>query len=162
MTGILQTGDGGHSVTDKNVTLSYDYDQRMVGMNMYQSDSTSDLVASAGYTYDDDSNVTDLTYTTGTDDSGTTLAAYHWDYTANGLASDEYSYADSGDLDIPLVSDYTTWAQTSYGYDDDNELTSTSYTNFASAPSTNLSESYDRVLSASVYESFFGLWYRRL
>ena len=60
-----------------------------------KASTTGDLVYSAAYSYDSDSRVTDLKYTTETDDDGTLLAGYHWDYSDNSLVNDEYSYADS-------------------------------------------------------------------
>jgi RHS repeat-associated protein len=38
---------------------------------------------------------------------------------------------------------HTTWAETTYSYDHDSELTGTAYSDFASAPSTNITASYD-------------------
>ncbi len=142
MTGITQTGQtDGNGVTAKNFVLSYDSDRRLTGVNAYQSDSTSDQVYSAAYSYDADSDLTDLTYTTGPDEEGTVLAAYHRDYGNSGLVNDEYSYRDTSSG--ANIEDHTTWAQTSYGYDDDGQLTSTTYTNFADTPASNTSQSYD-------------------
>jgi hypothetical protein len=53
-----------------------------------------------------------------------------------------YSYKDT--TGTPDSGNYSTWAKTSYGYDDDAELTSTTYSsNFADAPASNVSQSYD-------------------
>ena len=85
-----------NGVTAKNVTFSYDADERLQNVNYFQGADTSTLIA-ATYAYDDDSNLTDLAYTTST----STLAAYHWSYDTAGRVSHEYSLndtADSGDL----------------------------------------------------------------
>jgi hypothetical protein len=142
MTNITQTalgGSGANSVTPKNVALGYDADQRLSSVAASQGTDYSDPVYSAAYTYDADSDLTGLKYTAGTGSS--VLAAYHWDYAANGLVSDEYSYNDTASG--ASASTYTTWAKTSYGYDRDSELTSTSYSNFANAPASNTAEVFD-------------------
>ena len=144
MTSVSQTSNGGNGVADKTVVFDYDADQRVTSVDSYAADSVVDSdsgneVVSGAYTFDNDSRLTDLTYS---DASSTLLAGYHWDYSDNSLVNDEYSYADSSGS--PSAGDHTTWAETSYGYDDDGELTSTSYSeNFASAPSSNTSQTFD-------------------
>jgi hypothetical protein len=113
----------------KNVTFSYDADQRTSTVNMYQSSGTSSLVASAANTYDADSDLIDLKYM---DASSNTLAAYHWVYDTDSRVSDEYSLKDSAAA-TTYSDGYTTWAHTTFGYDHDGELTGASYANFARA-----------------------------
>jgi RHS repeat-associated protein len=145
MTGITQTGNGGNTVTAKNVVLSYDADQRLVGANMYQSDSTSDLVSSAAYTYDGDSRLTDLMYTTETGGGGTVLAGYHWGYNSDGNVTDFYSHNDSsaGTPNTTYVSGSSNWGHAQYSYDATQQLTGTTYSDFTDAPDTGTSETYD-------------------
>jgi hypothetical protein len=142
MTGISQasqTGGTDNSVTAKNVSLAYDADQRISTIDAYQGSDGGTQVYHAAYTLDAGSNLTDLTYTPGS--GGGTLAAYHWDYTQNGLVNDEYSLSDTSS---GASSSYTTWANASFGYDHDSELDSTSNsTNFAAAPTSNTAESFD-------------------
>jgi RHS repeat-associated protein len=109
-------------------------------LNMYQSSGTSDLVTSAAYGYDGDSDLTDLTYYANSGHTGAPLAAYHWDYNASGVVTDEYSRKDTSGT---IGSSYSSWAETSYTYDASAELTGATYsTNFASAPA-DYSADYD-------------------
>ena len=82
--------------------------------------------------------LTDLSYTA----QGSTLASYHWSYDADSQVTDAYSYSDTSDVS-DRTSSYSTWADTNYTYDNDGELTGTSYTNFASPPTSNTSQTYD-------------------
>ena len=144
-TGITQTGNGGNTVTDKNVTLNYDDNQELDGWEMYQSSGTSDLVASVNYACNGDWDLTDLDYYTNTDDTGTPLAGYHWDYNTAGAVSDEYSRNDSSAAtpDEYYESGTSDWAETSYTYDADAELTGAAYTYFAGPPTGAASQQYD-------------------
>ena len=127
MTGIEQianpnTGDGASSHNDvqaKNVAMSYDSDERLTGVDMYQSDGTSDLVSSAAYGYDADSDLTSLTYYANTAHTGTPLAGYHWDCNAAGVVSDEYSRNDSSDGSsaADTYGSGSDWGKTAYTYD---------------------------------------------
>ena len=155
MTGIEQTanqssdGLSHNGVTSKYVALGYDGDGLLSTVDMSQNltdtsnvDSGS-LVAHAQYTYDGDSDLTDLTYNTATDNTGTVLAGYHWDYNAAGAVSDEYSLNDTKPSSSPNPQDYTTWAETTYSYDPDAQLIGAAYSSsFANAPST-FGASYD-------------------
>ncbi len=135
MTSIVQTG--GDGTTPKCVTLSYDADNRLTGIDRHASDGNSNLVASSAYTYDHDSELTDLSYAKGT----TTLAAYHWEYNNDGLVTDAYSLSDTAGSADP--SNYLTWSDTHSNYDDDGQLVSTRYTAFYDHPTTNTGQSYD-------------------
>ena len=153
MTGITQTGqtapvDGSaNGVTDKNVAMSYDADQRLVGVDMYQSSGTSDLVSSAAYGYDADSDLTGLTYYSDTGHTGTPLAGYHWDYNSAGVVTDEYSRNDSSDGSSAADSYGTSsdWGKTAYTYDPTAQLTAATYTSFSTAQTApaNYSADYD-------------------
>ena len=57
MTSIEQTGSG---VTPKYVTLGYDGDNRLTEIDRYNSNGPSNLAARSNYTYDADSDLTDL------------------------------------------------------------------------------------------------------
>ena len=106
MTSVVQTANQSsdelshNDVAAKTVTFGYDADQRVTSQNFYNADGTTDptglnsstLVAGAAYSYDHDSNLTDLTYKDGAD---TLVAGYHYDYNIAGLVTDEYSFADS-------------------------------------------------------------------
>ena len=82
--------------------------------------------------------MTDLTYTNSQD---SLIAGYHWDYDADSRVSDMYSRNDT--TGTPGGS-YTGWAETSYSYDHDSQLTTTNYnSNFANPPTTSTSETYD-------------------
>ena len=96
----------------------------MSSVNMYQSNGTSDLVAAAGYTDNDDSQLTDLTYTTGAGGTGTVLAGYHWDYNASGVVTDMYSHNDSsaGTPNTSYVSGSSNWGKATYSYDPTAQL----------------------------------------
>jgi RHS repeat-associated protein len=140
LTNIAQAGENG--VTPKGVDLTYDADQRVSTIDAWQN-ATPTQVYHAAYGYDKASELTGLTYTyTPSPGSSTVLAGYHWDYTGNGLVQDEFSYNDTTSGANP--SDHTTWAETTFGYDHDSQLTSSSYsTNFANAPKTNLADTFD-------------------
>ena len=141
MTSVTQTGDG---ITSKSVTMSYDSDQRLTGLDMYQSSGTSSLVAAAGYSYNGDSELTDLTYNTLADGTGTVLAGYHWDYNASGAVSDVFSLNDTNPTDSPDPGNNATWASATYSYDPTAQLLGASYsTSFANAPTTDSGETYD-------------------
>ena len=145
MTGITQTGNGGNTVTDKNVVMTYDADERVSGIDMYQSSGTSSLVAAAGLGYNGDSELTDLTYNTLADGTGTVLAGYHWDYNASGAVSDMYSHNDSsaGTPNTSYVSGSSNWGKATYSYDPTAQLLGASYSNFTNAPTTDSGETYD-------------------
>ena len=68
MTSIVQTG--GDGTTPKCVTLSYDADNRLTGIDRHASDGNSNLVTSSAYTYDHDSELTDLSYREGVHNAG--------------------------------------------------------------------------------------------
>ena len=139
MTGITQTGQaGGNGVAPKNVTLAYNYNGLVTGIDAYASTGTADQVYASTYSYDDDSRLTDLTYTNAQD---SLIAGYHWDYDADSRVSDVYSRNDT--TGTP-GGNYTGWAETSYSYDHDSQLTTTNYnSNFANPPTTSTSETYD-------------------
>ena len=155
MTGIEQianpnTGDGASSHNDvqaKNVAMSYDSDERLTGVDMYQSDGTSDLVSSAAYGYDADSDLTSLTYYANTAHTGTPLAGYHWDCNAAGVVSDEYSRNDSSDGSsaADTYGSGSDWGKTAYTYDPTAQLTAATYTSFSTAQTApaNYSADYD-------------------
>ena len=141
MTSVQQTSQPGNNcngVTFKQVTLSYDDDNRVTGLKASDGKGAS---YSAAYGYDADSELTDLSYTT--TQGNTILAAYHWDYDADGRVSDEFSRNDtSGGAGTNSL--YSTWGETQYySYDNDSQLTVTKYSNFANPPTTNTSPSYD-------------------
>jgi RHS repeat-associated protein len=137
MTDINQSGGGGNTVTAKHVHLGYDFDGQPATIDAYQSSGGSNQVYHAAYGLDADGNLTDLTYKPAST-SSSVLAAYHWDYTANGLVNDEYSRNDGGS------GGYTGWAKTTYGYDADLQLNSTAYsTLFANPPTSNTSAGFD-------------------
>ncbi len=75
--------------------------------------NSSTLVAGTSYGYDDDSELTSLTYTDGEDDL---VAGYHLDYNNAGLVTTAYSYADTSNT-TDRTSTYTAWAKTQYNYD---------------------------------------------
>ena len=130
-------------MSTKSVSLSYDFDQRLSTISASQGGTS---VYYASYGYDHASEMTDLVYTP-TSTSTTVLAGYHWDYTGNGLVSDEYSHNDStagSGADSAFTGTGSNWGKTTYGYDHDSELTSTTYAaTFASPPTTNAGEAYD-------------------
>ena len=98
---------------------------------------SSTLVAAAAYTYDHDSELTDIRYTDG---AGNTVAGYHYVYNAPGIVGDEYSRSDTSGT---IGSSDTSWAETSNTYDADGQLTAAAYSsNFASAPA-DFSAAYD-------------------
>ena len=145
LSSIAQTGqsaptDGtANSVVEKGVSMSYDGDQRLIGLETSQSGTT---VAAATMTYDADSDLTNLTYTDGSDN---TLAAYHFDYNAAGAVTDEYSRKDSDSTSLQSTYEAgdSNWAKTSYSYDADAQLTGATYSsNYVSAP-TSFSAAYD-------------------
>jgi hypothetical protein len=150
MTGIRQianpTSDGAtpNDVQSKNVVLTYDGDQRLTGVDMYQSADTSDQVASAVDGYDRDSNLTDMTYFANSDHTGTPLAGYHWDYNTASVATDEYSRNDSSaTTPDDSYGSGSNWAQVTYTYDHTAQLTAAGYsTNFTDAPA-DYSADYD-------------------
>jgi RHS repeat-associated protein len=141
MNGVTQTGQtGGNGVTAKSVSLFYNLDQQVSTIDAYEGDGGTQ-VYHAAYGYDNASELKDLVYTPSSS-STTPLAAYHWDYTGNGLVQDEYSYKDRASG--ASATDHTTWAKATFGYDHDAELTSTSYSaNFNSPPATNTGNAYD-------------------
>jgi hypothetical protein len=103
--------------------------------------------ASAQYSYDSDSRLTDLTYGVVNNSTWQTFAGYHWSYDADSRVTDEYSRADASGT---TNGSYTTWAHTAYTYDQDSQLTGTAFTGFAHAPnstttsvSTSESQTYD-------------------
>jgi len=136
-----------NSVASKAVGIYYNADERPTEEFMYQAASgttdftSDDEVAHVNYSYDDDSELTGLTYK---DADNNLLAGYHWDYSAPGIASDEYSYADTSNT-TDRTSFYGTWAYTTYTYDRDAELTAASYSNFATSPTppSDFSTEYD-------------------
>ena len=92
MTGITQTGQtGGNGVAAKNVgglQLQRPRDEHRP-VRQLDDEQRGGL---GSYYYDNDSRLTDLSYTTAT---GSTLAAYHWDYDADSRVSDMYSRNDT-------------------------------------------------------------------
>ena len=132
MTDVTQSGrSGGNGVAAKNVVLGYDGDSRLASVNLYASTGTSNAVAAAGYTYDDASRLTALSYTA----QGSTLASYQWSYDTDSRVTQEKSSADA--------TTGNSWGLTNYSYDATSQLTGTSYTTFANAPTSNTSQSYD-------------------
>ena len=118
MTKIVQTAQTapeGYSptingVAPKTVTMDYNADGTAADVNRYATDdpdelNSSTLVAGASYGYDDDSELTSLTYTDG---AGNLVAGYHLDYNTAGLVTTAYSYADTSDT-TDRTSTYTTW-----------------------------------------------------
>ena len=128
-----------NAVARQNVVLSYDGDSRMTVTDRYNSVDTSVPVATSCESYDGDSRLTDLSYTTAGGSS--TLAAYHWNYDSDGEVTEAFSYLDaSGSAD---KSQYSTWADTHYICDHDGQLTLTTYSDFANAPTSNTGQTYD-------------------
>ena len=124
-TGVTQRGaTDGDAVAAKNVTFSYDLDNRLTGINRYASTSTANSVAQSVYTYDDDGNLTGLSDVTGSGSSATTLAGYSWTYDLAGLVQ---TFANSQDSSEKL----------SYQYDADDQLLG------ASGPSDGEAYTYD-------------------
>jgi len=147
VTQATQTGEKYNTVTTKTATFAYDSDSRLIGLGCSDGAGAS---YTAAFAYDHDSNLTDLTYSTTVDASTVPLAGYHWDYDADGRVTDEYSRNDtSGGAGTNSL--YGTWAETSYNYDHDGQLSNNSsgtiaavsYSNFANPPGTNVSETYD-------------------
>ena len=122
--------------------MTYDGNQRLTGVDMSQTGNT---VASSTMTYDADSELTNVAYYTNTSDTGTPLAAYHFDYNAAGAVTDEYSRKDSDSTSLQGTYEAgdSNWAKTSYSYDADAQLTGATYSsNYVSAP-TSFSAAYD-------------------
>jgi YD repeat-containing protein len=140
MTSVLQQGNGGNTVTNKYVTLSYDADQRVSSIDAYQSADTSTPVYYSTDGYNNDSQLTDLVFSTQPGGTRSILAGYHWNYNADGLVSREYSHNDAV---TGASGPYSGWARTTFDYDNDGELTNTFYYNFANQPATNRADTYD-------------------
>ena len=122
---------GGNGVAPKNVTLGYNYNGRVTGIDAYASTGTADQVYASTYSYDDDSRLTDLTYTNAQD---SLIAGYHWDYDADSRVSDMYSRNDT--TGTP-GGGYAGWGETSYSYDHDSQLTGDELQQpFANPPTT--------------------------
>ena len=118
----------------KYVALGYDADSRLTGVS-YFVPGTTNVIAASTYSYDHASRLTDLSYVDG---SNNCLASYEWTYDNDSRVTQEESSADA--------TIGSSWGVTNYGYDDDSQLTSTTYsTTFANAPTadTNSSPSYD-------------------
>ncbi len=149
MTDIVQTDQPTgtyNDVTDKHVAMSYDADERVNGIDMYQSSGTSSLVAAAGYKYNGDSELTDLTYNSLADGTGTVLAGYHWDYNAAGAVSDMYSRNDSNATtpNTTFTGTGSNWGKATYSYGPTAQLLGASYSSdFANPPSTDAGKTYD-------------------
>ena len=63
---------------------------------------------------------------------------------ATSQVTDAYSFSDTSEYPIDTSRPpYEGWADTNYTYDNDRELTATSYTNFAGPPTSNTSQNYD-------------------
>ena len=148
-----QDSTGANQVAFKWAQFSYDADSRLTGINRYvNADAldwnvattfTNGLVAYSSYTYDHDSRLTDLSYFTG---HGTAPipVAYHWTYDADGEVTDAYSQADTAAVPNPNAEyPFADWGHTHYIYDADGKLTATTYANFAHAPASNTSLTYD-------------------
>jgi RHS repeat-associated protein len=118
-----QGGSAGDAVAAKNVIFGYNDDSELTSINRYANTSTSDLVATSAYGYDNDGNLTSLTDAQGS----TTFAGYTWTYDAGGLVQ---TFANSQHTDEDLT----------YSYDHDNELTGATYT---SGGASEESYSYD-------------------
>ncbi len=137
MTGITQTSQDlsdANGVATKYVALGYDADSRLTGVSYFVA-GTTNVIAASTYTYDHASRLTDLSYVDG---SNNCLASYEWTYDNDSRVTQEESSADA--------TIGSSWGVTNYGYDDDSQLTSTTYsTTFANAPTadTNSSPSYD-------------------
>ena len=133
MTSVSQTSQSsGNGVTSKTATFAYDGDSRLASDDSYLApNSTSgNQVACGTYTYDADSELTDLTYVDG---SGSPLAGYHWDYDADSRVSDSYSRNNSSSLTPSTGYSGGNWGKTVYTYDCDSELKGTTYSSFANA-----------------------------
>ena len=120
MTSVTQSGQwNGNGVTAKEAAFGYDADSRLTSVTLYQGSNQSNEVACGTYTYNHDSQLTDLNYV---DASQSALAGYHWDYDAAGDVSDCYSRNDTAGTP---GSSYTAWACATYNYDPDGQLAST-------------------------------------
>jgi RHS repeat-associated protein len=137
-----QTSGTDNGVTAKTATFSYDADERSSTIAMYQFSGTGNQVANAANTYDADSRLTDLRYVFRSSGGPTYLAAYHWTYDADSRVTNEYSLDDTAGTKS-YSAGYATWAHTTYGYDHNSQLTSTSYSTFAIAPTSNTSAAFD-------------------
>ena len=127
-----------NTVAAKNAVLSYDGESRLAGVSLYASVDTSVPVASSACTYNDDSRLTDLSYTA----QSSTLAAYHWSYDSDSEVTNAYSFKDTSGS--PSPSSYSNWADTQSNYDHDGQLTGTSYSgNFVNPPTSSTSQAYD-------------------
>ncbi len=118
----------------KNVTLTYDADNRLTNVARYASPGTNEEVAASTYTYDADSRLTALSYSLPAGSTGT-APAYQWTYDADSRLLQELSAADA-------TAGYAA-GETDYVYYATSQLASTSYTNFANKPESNTSENYD-------------------
>jgi RHS repeat-associated protein len=132
MIGITQSGqEGGNSVTGKSVAMSYDAAGLMLGDNFYVTSSgTTYVAANAADVYNGDSQLTGLSYSA----QGSTLASYQWAYNLGGEVTQELSSADASSGSI--------WGATEHSYDNNRQLTGTTYINFANTPG-NSSQTFD-------------------
>ena len=104
MTGIQQTD----CATPKNVVLGYDADSRLSSVGMDQS---CNLVATANYSYNGDSQITEVS---------------NQDAAQNNLSTYQCYYDNAGDLyyryDTGVASGQSWWVGETYGYDADSQV----------------------------------------
>jgi RHS repeat-associated protein len=126
---ITQTGQtGGNTVADKRIGLTYNDDNQFHTITRYAGLTTTPLVATSTFGYDDQGRLTSLTHTQG----ATSLASYTWAFDAanrirqmtsvDGVVN--YSYDDRGQL---TGADYNYQADEAYTYDDNGNRTNTGY-----------------------------------
>ena len=106
--------------------FSYDADSRLTGINRYVNADASDWnvattatdgkVAYSSYSYDHDSQLTDLAYITYQAPAPIPVA-YHWTYDADGKVTDAYSQADTAAVPNPNAEyPFADWGHTHYTY----------------------------------------------
>jgi YD repeat-containing protein len=150
MIGIEQTGAFSGGATPKFAALGYDDANQVTTIDTYNAgDADSEnQVMDLAVTYDHASRPASLTYTS----SSGILAAYAYGYDSDNNVQVLFSYNDTSDTGS-LTSSVTTWARADYNYTGDEQLSiggsggsggySVVYTNWANAPTTDNSITYD-------------------
>ena len=154
MTSVSQAGQtGGNTVVSKSAEFQYDLDSRLTNVGYYQSADNSVPVMNSVQTFDHNSNLLTSTYFTGATTSGSALDAFAWTYDADSRVTAAFTMNDMASPNYNGGVD-SYWGKAAFTYDYDSELTATSYTNYAHAPTTSVSETYDQNgnrTSASLY-----------
>ena len=102
---------------------------------------SSIAIANSAYSYDGDSNLKELTYYQNSTQT-TPINDYQWVYDADSRVTTAYSMGDASGT--PTFQSTSTYGKATFTYDDNSELTATSYSTYGHPPTTNLSESYDQ------------------